>query len=203
MEQIAVDIVLLPVEEVMNKAIEVNRELLKSYPGEIKLDKENCLPHISLAMGCIEKNSIPRVNSHLSAIAEKYPIVSLKFAGFRTEINSSKEKVTVARIEKSQTLQLLHEEVMTDFKAYFSYEVTSDMLLSNEKVSESTLLWIRNYAENSSFERFSPHITIGYGQIENYSFPREIPVSRIAMCHLGNHCTCRKVLGSVLIVKRA
>ena len=201
MKMIAVDIVLLPVKEIVDKAIEANRELLKQYPNKIILNNENCLPHVSLAMGCIDKNIIPDINKQLSVIAEKYPIGSLKFSGFRTEIHSSNEKVTVAQIEKTKMLQTLHEKVMNDFKAYFSYDVKPEMLLSSEKISDSTLLWIRNYPEKSSFERFFPHITIGYGQFENYSFPHEIPVSKIAMCHLGNHCTCRKILALSVIAK--
>lgn len=202
-EQIAVDIVLLPEKEIIDKAIEANRKLLKRFPGKIVLNNKNCLPHISLAMGCIDKNSIPEINRNLSVIAEKYPVNFLNFEGFRIEQNSSKEKITVTQIEKTQMLQLLHEKVMNDLKVYFSYNVKSEMLLSSEKVSESTLSWIRDYPVNSSFDRFFPHITIGYGQIENYFFPREIPISKIAMCHLGNHCTCRKILASAVISKQA
>jgi hypothetical protein len=62
---------------------------------------------------------------------------------------------------------------------------------------ESTLQWIRDYPENSSFENFFPHITIGYGQMENISSPIEFTASALALCHLGNHCTCRDVLISI------
>ena len=50
MAKIAVDVVLLPSEEMMDKAIEINRELLKRFDNKIILNKENCLPHISLAI---------------------------------------------------------------------------------------------------------------------------------------------------------
>jgi hypothetical protein len=66
------------------------------------------------------------------------------------------------------------------------------------------LAWIKSYPEKSSFERFSPHITIGYGEINDYSFPPQgvlrtmkFAVSRLALCHLGNHCTCRRILASI------
>ncbi|MBL7184709.1 MAG: hypothetical protein ISS70_00155 [Phycisphaerae bacterium] len=55
MSRIAVDVVLLPSDEVAARAIEANRELLKQCPGKIVLDKDNCLPHISLAMGYIDQ----------------------------------------------------------------------------------------------------------------------------------------------------
>ena len=59
----------------------------------------------------------------------------------------------------------------------------------------------KNYPEKSSFENFFPHITIGYGEINNFSFPIIFSVSKLALCHLGNHCTCRKILASTNLKK--
>jgi hypothetical protein len=82
-------------------------------------------------------------------------------------------------------------------KPYFSYNVTAEMVLSPPIAGESTLLWIKNYPEKSAFENFFPHITIGYGQINNLSFAAEFTASKLALCHLGNHCTCRKILAAI------
>ncbi|MEJ2649616.1 MAG: hypothetical protein P8016_14555 [Sedimentisphaerales bacterium] len=199
MERIAVDIVLLPTQKVMDEAIRTNRELLKQEPGGIVLDRKNCLPHVSLAMGCIDKNAISDTEKFLIEMAVKYPLTLLSFGGLFCETSSAGEKVTVALIEKTKILQSLHEEVMMGMRRFFTYDVKPYMLLSEEPVSESTLLWIQNYAEKSSFESFSPHITLGYGELGNYYFSRQIPISQLALCHLGNHCTCRRILASVLI----
>jgi 2'-5' RNA ligase len=199
MEQIAVDIVLLPSGEFMDIAIEINRELLKRYPDKIILDKETCLPHISLAMGCINKERIPDIERILCDIAKKHPLEKLNVIGFYTQVHSTGEKVTLAEIQKSKELQSLHEDVTISLAQYFSFDVTDDMLLSEEKVSQSSLLWIKNYPEKSSFERFSPHVTLGYGHLENHPVLRELTVSNLAMCHLGDHCTCRKILASTVI----
>ncbi len=46
-------------------------------------------------------------------------------------------------------------------------------------------------------DKESPHITLGYGQAKPpFSFPVAFAAARLALCHLGNHCTCRKVLAS-------
>jgi len=50
-------------------------------------------------------------------------------------------------------------------------------------INESTLLWISSFPEKSGFGNFSPHITIGYGEIDVFSFPEEFAVSDIALCH--------------------
>ena len=199
MVKIAVDVVLLPSEEVAETAIRANRELLKQCPDRIILDEENCLPHISLAMGCIEESAIADIEAILGTIAEQRSLGLLRSLGIHVGTNSAGEKVSVVPLETTEPLKSLHEEVMQTLAAYFSYDVTADMVLSPSPACESTLLWIRDYHENSSFERFFPHITIGYGQIDDFTFPGEFTASRLALCHLGNHCTCRRILASAEI----
>lgn len=202
MAKIAVDAVLLPSETMTGRVIEANRKLLKQTSGRIVLDKENCLPHISLAMGCIDQKDIVYIEKVLEAIAGRYSVQELKVIGIRVGTNSVGEKVSVLQIERTEPLQSLHEEVMLSLMPYFMYDATADMVLSPPRAEESTLLWIMGYAEKSSFENFSPHITIGYGEMDNFSFPVKFTASRLALCHLGNHCTCMKVLVSTKLKRR-
>jgi 2'-5' RNA ligase len=194
MAEIAVDVVLLPSEEMVDKTIAANKELQKQYADKIVLDKESCLPHISLAMGCIDERDIADIEKILQTIAKQSSLGQLSAIGIHTSENSAGEQVSVLQIEKTEALQSLHEEVMRRLEPYFHYDVRVDMVLSPPMASESTLAWIKNYPEKSSFEKFFPHITIGYGEINDYSFPTEFTVSKLALCHLGNHCTCRKIL---------
>ena len=196
MSRLAVDVVLLPSDEVATRAIEANRELLKQCHDRIVLDKENCLPHISLAMGCIDECRIADAELVLQAIAERRTLERLTSLGIHVGTNAAGEKVSVLELKRAESLQLLHERVMHSLAAYLSHDVTAEMLLSPPAVSESTLLWIRDYPEKSSFERFFPHITLGYGQLDDFSFPAEFAAPGLALCHLGNNCTCRKILAS-------
>ncbi|MBA7712681.1 hypothetical protein ES703_121667 [subsurface metagenome] len=190
----AVDVVLLPDDVMTDKAIEANKELVEKFGEKIVLNKQDCLPHISLAMGCIDEKDIDAIERVLKAIAEKTSLPELSVIGILTSTNSAGEKVSVLEVEKTKELQSLHEEVMGQLGPYLSYDVTKDMIHHSQGVSESTLLWIRNYRDKSSFVNFSPHITIGYGRIENGPFPIRFGASQLALCHLGNHCTCRKIL---------
>ncbi len=202
MDKVAIDVVLLPDEIMMDKAIKANAELLEKISKKIVLNKEKCLPHISLAMGCIEEGHINAISKVLAAIADENPIAKLKVTGILTSVNARGEKVSVFEIERTEQLQLLHEKVMKKLTPYFSYDVTREMIYGDEEVAETTLLWIKNYPVKASYKNFSPHITIGYGEIQNYSFPIEFFASKLALCHLGNHCTCRQLLCSVYIVHR-
>jgi 2'-5' RNA ligase len=195
MGKIAVDVVLLLSEEMMDRTIRANKELLKQRADGIILDKENCLPHISLAMGCIVRSDIANIERILQAIAKDHAPGPLTVVGIRTETESSGEEVSVFQVRKTQRLQSLHEAAMRKLAQHFSYDVTADMVLARA-VSPSTLSWIRDYREKSSFENFFPHITIGYGRINEFSGPIEFSATQLALCHMGNHCTCREVIAS-------
>jgi len=197
MGRMAVDVVLLPSEAMTDRAIEANAELVKRFGKKIVLNKENCLPHISLAMGCVDERDVGAITEVLEDIAKQNPLGDLRIVGVAVSTNSVGEKVSCFEVEKTEELQLLHEKVMGELAGYLSAEATADMVYGDEEVAESSLLWIRKYREKSSFGNFFPHITIGYGEIEDGPFPIEFAVSKLALCHLGNHCTCRKILASV------
>ncbi|MHC4642320.1 MAG: 2'-5' RNA ligase family protein [Planctomycetota bacterium] len=197
MDRIAVDVVLLPDEAMTYKAVEINAELVKKFGDKIVLNKENCLPHISLAMGCLEETDIASVEKVLEEIAQETSLPDLKVVGIRTSENSKGETVSVFELEKTTQLQSLHEKIMDRLAPYLSGDVTENMIYGDEEVAGSTLLWIKNYRQKSSFEIFFPHITIGYGQIEKHPPQKMFTASKLALCHLGNHCTCRKILVSI------
>jgi 2'-5' RNA ligase len=196
MARIAIDVVLLPSDQMTNYAIEVNRELLKTFDKKIILNKENCLPHISLAMACIDEKDIPDIEKILQDIAKQYSFSELRVVGIYAETTPTGKKVSCFKIEKTKELRLLHEEVMQRLAPYFTYDVTRPRLFSPPEVEEATLFWIKNYPEKSSFEKFSPHITIGFGETNKVGLPIKFAASKLALCHLGNHCTCRKILVS-------
>ncbi len=190
MAKIVVDVVLLPSETIADTTVEANRRL---SDRRITLSKESCLPHISLAMGCIEQENICRIEGILSEIAEQFAADPLRIAGIHLGTNSLGERVSSLQIERTKAIQSLHEELMQKLKPYVGYDVTADMLLT-PPISESTLRWITEFPNKSAYANFFPHITIGYGEIGVFSFPAEFSVSKLALCRMGNHCTCCEVL---------
>ena len=197
MSKIAVDVALLPSHEMTDKAIQANAELVEKFGRKIVLNRENCLPHISLAMGCIDQRDITPIGRLLELAAKESPLGELTVSGIRTSTNARGEKVSVFEVEKTRDLQSLHEKVMRKMTPYFSCGVTGEMIYGDEEVAETTLLWIKNYVKKASFTNFFPHITIGFGEIESEAFPITFAPSKLALCHLGNHCTCREILASV------
>jgi 2'-5' RNA ligase len=197
MSKKAVDVVLLPSAEIVYKVIKLNAQLVEKFGARIVLNEENCLPHISLAMGCIEEGDTSEITNILTDIAKTNPIGELRITGVRISQNARGENVSSFEIERTSKLQKLHEEIMEATEPYFSYDVTEDMIYPSGKVAQSSLEWIKSYKAKSSFEKFWPHITLGYGVIGNVKFTAKMVVSKLALCWLGNHCTCRKILAAV------
>ncbi|MHC5073446.1 MAG: hypothetical protein ACYTFE_01320 [Planctomycetota bacterium] len=120
----------------------------------------------------------------------------LEIIDIKDETNAVGETVLSFQIENSDQLQSLHEQIMEKMLPFFKYKVSDDMIFDHQ-VELSTLMWIRDYREKSSFSYFSPHITLGYGEIEITVSSMKFKAKSLAVCHLGNHCTCRDILTSI------
>ena len=193
MEVKAVDVVLLPSEAVSAAVVEANGRLVEKFGSEIVLDEANCLPHISLCMGVLDEKDMSEVEKILKKIAGDFARGDLGAGELVIGENSVGEKVSLLEIEKSERLCRLHEVVTERVGEYLSNEVSGEMIYGG-RAAESTLKWIRDYKEKSSWENFRPHITVGYGVLEDGGLPERVAADRIAMCYLGDHCTCREVI---------
>jgi hypothetical protein len=186
MAKIAIDIVLLPPEEIMDQAIEINKKL-KDDP--IKLNKINCLPHISLCMGLMNENDFEKIKNIILEISKDFFKLNLK-------INKICNQSISFKISYNQNLQKLHEKIMLKLFPYLTYDAKIENCFSPPKVNEKTLFWINNY-KKTSFENFDPHITLGINDFEEKDLKINLFASKLAICHLGNYCTCRKILYEV------
>jgi hypothetical protein len=188
----AVDIVLLPETAITELTITLNAELVERFGSEIVLSKKSFLPHISLAMGCIDSGEISRVSKLLKPTVETIP-KRLNLVGIEKTTNFAGKVVSVLKVESSQQIKELHEKTCDIVRPFFTLDATEDMIAGGQ-ASVSTLEWIKNYFDKSANANYSPHITIGYGELTDRPLPRDFAVSCLAICHLGDHCTCAKIL---------
>ncbi len=72
-----------------------------------------------------------------------------------------------------------------------------------ERTSRETYDYTRNFVRDRSDDNWVPHITLGWEDINSVevestdfiaSFPMKFRVNEIALCRLGNHNTCRRLL---------
>lgn len=66
------------------------------------------------------------------------------------------------------------------------------------EVSAPSVDCLARFMKTGAYEHYSPHITLGYGDlpelIPGLDLPLRFEVAKAAVCHLGAHCTCRRVL---------
>jgi hypothetical protein len=196
MKRLAVDIVLLPSNPMADRVIEVNRELVRRCGGEITLDRKNCFPHISLCMGVLKGKDLPAVSEILERIGMDSPPLNLTATRLTANPDAKGEPVSCFEIRKTRALVRLHETIMNKLGPFLTYKVTEEMLFSPPPISEGTLRWIKTYPGKSAFRNFRPHITAGFGNADPIKHPIRFIAPELALCHLGNHCTCRKILAS-------
>ncbi|WP_241481249.1 2'-5' RNA ligase family protein [Methanoculleus sediminis] len=196
-ETIAVDVVLLPPGPIMDMAIGANRTLLAGYPdGGIRLDRENCLPHISVAMFPARSGDIPEIVAKVERITRQCSPMALAIDAVAKHRSSTRGTISVFHILRTEILQLFHKSVMNSLKPYPA-PATGPEMFAGEASAPSVDCLLR-FPKTSVYERYSPHITIGFGDlpeiIPGIDFPIRFEVTKAALCHLGSHCTCRRIL---------
>lgn len=187
MAKLAVDVVLLPPEEIMTLAMKFNRTYARQGGKRIVLNKRTCLPHITLTMGVIDTSDLARIETALRDIAKRFIPIRLTIP----KLSLHQEHGTISFTITGRRLQKLHETVMRRMTAFFGKAVTREMFHGHSGSPD----YVRNFAKKSAFGNFTPHVTLGYASSPP---PLKTPIkfnnSKLALCQLGNHATCRSVL---------
>lgn len=202
--EIAFDIALIPDKLIIDLATKYNHNLSKVKDGTYPMfAPENnfgkgCLPHITLAQGFVIEKEIERLGECLETIVLKNSPLNLKIThAYSRALPNSLIGVGLA-VQNNQELQVLHEKIMLSISPFTSYEGSISTLYrpEGEQLDETSLYWIKNFRDQS-FERFEPHITLGIGEPVNLNKQIDFYVNKIIIAHLGNYCTCRKILYSI------
>lgn len=203
-QKLSVDFVLLPSEDFTKKVIELNHSLKRDYQNKrIVLDEESCLPHLSLLMGIIYKDSIREIKKKLNYLYKEFIPLDLEATDLTLEDLPTKDRILRImglKIRETKELKELHEKMVKDMSPYLiDSEVSKGMMFNPKEIDSEDTPWmfpyIRNFIRNSSYKNFNPHITIGDGILEQkINLSMRFTSSRLAVTHLGNYCTCRKIL---------
>ena len=61
MAKIAIGVAIIPPDEILNLCIQINQEAFKNNKGRFRISKTDFIPHISLALGCIDEKNIDEI----------------------------------------------------------------------------------------------------------------------------------------------
>lgn len=184
---IPIDIVLL----VDKKTEEICKTLNQNLD---KINFEYSRPHISLGMFIVDEDNLKNI---FEGIKDLFNYVSR----FSLEIDSIRngEILSSLNLKKSIILSNLQRRIFDLFEKcnVYDYNLAARDFVLNESgdFDEITINWVKDYKIHSFGNNFNPHISLGYGNIQDTSFNHEhILVKKVAICHLGNLCTCREIL---------
>lgn len=200
-DKIVVGVVLIPPDEIIQLAIDINKTFTETVAENFVLDFKTCIPHITLLMGLITREQLPEVERRLSVLADKFSALTLKITGLHISERSDNKVTSSFVIEKTVELQKIHEAVLAEMSSIFTYDnVRLEMFFSPPPVNKVPMFWVKGFAKTSVRENYSPHITLGKGRPKQEVGPLEFTASKLVLCHFGNYCTCRDVLWSTSLM---
>jgi len=207
MDKLAVDIVLIPPGEIIKLAVDISRACSESVDDDYALNTKNCFPHLTLLLGKVSRDSLPDVEKILEDITKEFPPLDLELSSINdlTKNNPAIDRKKERReflVTKTDELIKLHKAVLVGMEPFLITEpATHEMFIDPMGVSNKALGWVDTFAKKTVLENFRPHISLGPARPEGLTFPIKFTASRLALCHLGPHCTCRKVLWETKLSK--
>ena len=189
-DTIAIDAVLLPPGEIWDWTIQLSRKSNDGQQPDILLDDTH-LPHISLLQMYVYRSDYELLRDVVARVAESFRPLTLT----AKELQTDKNGASVVAIKRTKELTSLHEAIADKTRKFEQNVDPSAFYLSKEEAPRPlTVSWVSNYIKKASYSNYDPHITIGLGVIGEQIRARNFNISRLAICHLGTRCTCRKIL---------
>lgn len=186
MNTTAVDIVLLPPDNVMDVAIELNDQLESADKTE--LNKTDYYPHISLLMGAVDTTRLGELSGVVADIAQE-------FAELPLEARFQSNEYSALMIAPTPELRHLQDVILERTQDLVIADVTQESLV-DQNVDALWIGYMNGYRANDTGENFNPHITLGRGQNSSIDKSLRFTANQLAIGRLGDRCTVREILFS-------
>ena len=194
----AIDIAILPPADVSARAVARSAALPSGESQGLLLGGDR-LPHITLAQQFVPSESLLALLAQIDRAADSYPRLRLRVAGGGNSSNS-----VWMSVERTPELVRLHEQLMDiaepfetangDASAFVEDAGLADAPPAQRRARDRDVRWVREFRRASSFDAYTPHITLGHASEPPFIEPFDFVATTIAVCHLGRFCTCRRII---------
>jgi hypothetical protein len=185
---IAVDLVLLLPPLLIRSIVKLNRRL-KSPPEGFLFDSDH-LPHLTLVQQFVRETDLAALDSLIKKRIHHHLPLQLH----TTQLSSPRTACTLG-VTLSRELMTFHCQLMSDLLPFFvTTNVQNAVWAVPDIPRPADVQWVSKFRQDSAFDQFNPHITVGIGTVEACVEPRSFVAATVALCHLGRFCTCRRVL---------
>lgn len=184
---IAIDIAILPPADVSARAIALSAALPADESQGLLLGVDR-LPHITLTQQFVPFESLDPLLAQLDRLLRDREPVPLRVTGGGKGSNS-----VWMTIERTPALANLHAQLLQTAEPF---EVTTGDAAAffGGDARDRDVRWVREFRRESSFDRFTPHITLGHASEPPTVEPMEFVATTIAVCHLGRFCACQRII---------
>jgi 2'-5' RNA ligase len=184
---IALDVAVLLPPDVAARAIAASEALAQEDESGPRLDGEH-LPHITLTQQFVREDELDAAYDHIDGVLRELPPPRIVATA------ASREGHTIwIAVERTPEIIALHEALMEALRGLERPEGTPSAFFDHD-ARLADVLWVSGFRLKSSFGAFQPHITLGHGHEPPSIEPFAFDATTVAACHLGRHCTCRRVL---------
>ena len=186
---LALDIALLLPDPVAALAVELNRRLDDGEPGRLRLNGTH-LPHITLVQLFAREESLAELCRQVDRSVAAVGAPDLRVSGLDDQSGTA-----MLVFEENRELVALHRALMDAVRA-FEVPGGLDAFLTEGDLParDRDVAWVGGYRAEHAYEHYRPHVTVGHGREAGPVDPFTFSADRLAVCHLGRHCTCRRVL---------
>ena len=147
------------------------------------------LPHVTLSQFFVTSANYSVCKKKITSIADNFGPISLstgKIIRGRT--------ASIVEIEPNESLVELHTQLMDQLRNVESHVGEYPAFSSNGHPPRTAdVEWVKQFRKQAAYNRFSPHVTVGIGDLSRPCPPTHVLATTIAACHLGRFCTCNKV----------
>ena len=186
---IAVDVALLLPEPVARHCRTLNARL-DPPPAGFRFDATH-LPHVTLVQLFVRRPRLTHLMAILSGVLAGHEAMTL-----HTTTLSRGATATTIGLAVQPRLDALHRGLVEAVRPLVGPPARGGFVADDGGPRQADIEWVSTFRERSSYARFSPHVTLGIGRLEETPPTWSFVADTVALCQLGRFCTCQRVLAS-------
>ncbi len=193
---LALDVALLPPAACRLRLADLNAAL-DPPPRGFQFDDTH-LPHVTLAQQFVAAGRLDDVIRLLAPVVRAAAPLRLRATGL-----SRGRTTSSLRLAPTSALARLHTGVMDALLPFDAGPGDGSAFASNgEPPRAADIEWVIRFRDRAAYACFDPHITLGVGAAPGATAAVDAVADRVALCHLGRYCTCRRVLAEWTLTPR-
>jgi hypothetical protein len=205
-ELAAIDVLIDPDSHAIERAREVNAKLLESMPQGWKLDDTH-QPHITTLQRYVRTADLDKVYDAVERTVSDTNMAALSYQALgitHADWGFPGYGPTVLKVEVSPKVLDFQAELVSALEPFVESGGTAEAFVADpgEVISPTIIEWVEKFVPNQIGDgKYFPHLTVGVDTFDHLKIIEaepfdafEVHAASVAVYHLGNNGTARKLL---------